>query len=69
MNARRLTVLSVPVISLSLVGLAWWLTPEVVEQRFAPDGTINDSTRAQIALFRVGLCGLAVLLPVFVAIA
>jgi hypothetical protein len=64
MNARRLTIFSVPIISLSVVGLAWWLTPEVVEQRFAPDGTINDSTRAQIALFRVGLCVLAVLLAV-----
>ena len=63
MNARRLTILSVLIVSLSLVGLAWWLTPDIVEQHFAPDGTINDATRAQIALFRVGLCCMAALLP------
>lgn len=68
MNARRLTIFSVSTVSLSLVVLAWWLTPEVVEQRFAPDGAINDSTRAQIVLFRIGLCVLAVILPVFVLI-
>lgn len=68
MKAKRIALLLVPVISLGLVGLAWWLTPEVVEQRFAPDGAINDSTRAQITLLRIGLCVLAVLIPVLIAI-
>jgi len=68
MNTRRLTIFSVSTISLSLVALAWWLTPEVVEQRFAADGTINDTTRAQIVLFRIVLCALAAMLPAFVLI-
>ncbi len=68
MQVKRTALALVPLLSLGLLGLAWWLTPEMVEERFAPDGTITDSTRAQIALLRIGLCVLAVLTPILVAL-
>jgi hypothetical protein len=54
----------VATISLALVGLAYTLTPDFVEQRLAPDGQISDITRGQISLLRLSLCGLAVLWPI-----
>jgi len=65
MGTRRTTLIAVMLISLSLLGLAWCLSPEFVERHLTPDGEINDCTRGQITLFRIALCGMVPLVPVF----
>lgn len=63
---RSCPVVSVLVVltSLSMLVLAWFLTPEFVEQHLSPDGRLTDATHGLIALYRFGLVCAVVLVMV-----